>query len=59
MFNGVISGISSVLPALGTVAAVAASSTLLLGILCLKHVTDRIPIVGFICKELESMARAI
>jgi hypothetical protein len=55
MFNGVISGISSALPTLGAVAAVAASIMLLLGILCTKHVTDRMPIVGFICKELERL----
>jgi hypothetical protein len=59
MFNGVISGTSSVLPALGTAAAVAASSMLLLGILCIKHVTDRIPIVGFICKELKRLERML
>jgi len=59
MFNDMVSDISSALPVLGTVAAVAASSMLLLGILCIKRVTDRIPIVGFICKELESMARII
>jgi hypothetical protein len=55
MFNGVILGISSALPTLGAVAAVAASTTLLLGILCIRHVTDRMPIVGFICKELERL----
>jgi len=55
MFNGMISGISSALPALGTAAAVAALSMLLLGILCIRHVTDRIPVVGFICKELERL----
>ena len=55
MFNGVISGISSALPTLGAVAAVAASAMLLLGILCIRHVTDRMPILGFICKELERL----
>jgi hypothetical protein len=59
MFNGVISGISSALPALGTAAAVAASTVLLLGILCIRHVTVRIPIVGFICKELEELKRML